>query len=282
MADHFYTPDAVPAHGLDIREVRRLGYYPSVTTILRILNKASINEYLIRQSILAALTLPRTDGESDDSFIERVIQDGKEAGEKAAVLGTGVHALLGKWFAEGVFDTTLVPPAVHPTLDPLHAFLKAGTLYGEPEVPFACHSHQYGGQIDLIGTYNGMPAIVDFKTQSPKAMLKSGLPSFTSYPEWAFQLAAYRAAVAEVYPEYRQCQCVSIIVSVNPAIPGIKAKVWSEVSETQMNMTYAKSIFNSATIIYRNINRLFQLQRPKTTTLGRPMNALYKDERLAG
>jgi len=75
-----------------LRHARQLQLAPGVTTILRMADKPALNVYFVKQAIMAALTLPRKDGEDDDSYVARVIKDSKEAGRKAAEAGTKIHA----------------------------------------------------------------------------------------------------------------------------------------------------------------------------------------------
>lgn len=99
---HWYTQDhqmvelVQGSKGLMIEptlvHARKLQLAPGVTTILRVADKPALNTYFIKQAVLAALTLPRLNGESDDDFVARVIRDSKEAGRKAAEGGTKIHA----------------------------------------------------------------------------------------------------------------------------------------------------------------------------------------------
>src|SRR4249919_1542933 len=59
----------------DLRDGRKLGLVPSVTTVLSVLAKDALTTWKVKQGILAALTLTRRPGESDDDFLARVLFD---------------------------------------------------------------------------------------------------------------------------------------------------------------------------------------------------------------
>lgn len=72
-------------------DARKIGAFPSVTNVLGILHKDFLEAYKINQAILAALTLPRIQGESEDDFARRVVADSKEHAASAARLGSRLH-----------------------------------------------------------------------------------------------------------------------------------------------------------------------------------------------
>ena len=74
-----------------LRDARKVGAVPSVTNVLSIFHKEFLVAYKINQAILAALTLPRIDGESEDDFAKRVFTDSKEHAASAARLGSRLH-----------------------------------------------------------------------------------------------------------------------------------------------------------------------------------------------
>ena len=70
--------DGVPLHTVlsakgeprptTLRDARKLGLLPSVTNILSILSKPELTSWLQEQAVMAALTLPRIAGETEDAF----------------------------------------------------------------------------------------------------------------------------------------------------------------------------------------------------------------------
>ena len=75
---HWYQRDGVPLHTVlsakgeprptTLRDARKLGLLPSVTNILGVIAKPGLTSWLQEQAVLAALTLPRIEGESEDAF----------------------------------------------------------------------------------------------------------------------------------------------------------------------------------------------------------------------
>lgn len=77
-----------------LRDARQLGLVPSVTTILQEANKPALINWMIDQALMAALTLPRNEGESLDDFIGRAKEDSKQQAINAAARGTEIHNAL--------------------------------------------------------------------------------------------------------------------------------------------------------------------------------------------
>jgi hypothetical protein len=65
--------------------------YPSVTSILSILDKPQLTNWKIEQSIMASLTLPKEENETLEDYARRVVKDSKESTTKAAEHGTKMH-----------------------------------------------------------------------------------------------------------------------------------------------------------------------------------------------
>jgi hypothetical protein len=184
---HWYTKDGSPAYTTvgktgerptTLRDARKLGLLPSVTTINGQLSKAGLNSWLQQQVLLAALTLPRLDGEGEQEWLARVMQDSKATGREAAERGTAIHAII-----EGYFEQVYMPekPAYLSNID------KAlSDAFGEQlwlsEKSFA-HNLGFGGKCDLMSK-DGF--VVDFKTK------ETDLDKIDVYFEHEMQLAAYR------------------------------------------------------------------------------------------
>jgi hypothetical protein len=190
---HWYTKDGTPAYttigktgerATTLRDARKLGLLPSVTTINGMLSKAGLDTWKQQQVLLAALTLPRQPDEPEADWLARVMQDSKATGREAAERGTAIHAVI-----EAYFDQVYMPekPAY---LDGIDKALK--DAFGEQlwlsEKSFG-HPLGYGGKCDLManpvnGKGNGF--IVDFKTKD------TNLDKVDVYFEHEMQLAAYR------------------------------------------------------------------------------------------
>lgn len=254
---HFYTPSGEPAHEGGLKTARQNGYFPSVTTITHIVANEGIVRYRIRQMMEAALTLPRLPNESDDAFIARLTADSIEHSEQAKELGTLIHDVFSTYFITGEWKGHHIPPLQRPSVMMALQYIQERQFRGLSEVSFAFNG--YGGQIDFFGVdIDGEKYILDIKTQEAKQKNKNGTPQFSPHKEWALQLAAYRLAVANHpdYKDYAGAQCVNLIISTNPDIPGYKARPWPEYHTTNFNLTRALAQFDIQKQLYYVMNNL--------------------------
>jgi len=142
------------------------------------LSKAGLDTWKQQQVLLAALTLPRMEGEPEQEWLSRVMQDSKATGREAAERGTAIHAVI-----EAYFDQVYMPEKP-PYLDAIDVALKNafGNQLWLPEKSFG-HPLGFGGKCDLMAK-SGF--IVDFKTKD------TDLDKVDVYFEHEMQLAAYR------------------------------------------------------------------------------------------
>jgi hypothetical protein len=202
-SQHWYTKDGTPAYttigktgerATTLRDARKLGLLPSVTTINGMLSKAGLDTWKQQQVLLAALTLPRLPDEPEADWLARVMQDSKATGREAAERGTAIHAVI-----EGYFEQMYMPekPAY---LDNIDVALK--DAFGEQpwlaERSFG-HPLGYGGKCDLMAK-SGF--IVDFKTKD------TSLDKVDVYFEHEMQLAAYREGLG-----MPQARCAIVFVN---------------------------------------------------------------------
>ena len=194
---HWYDADGNPAYEVQakdgsmrpttLRDARKLNLRPSVTTILGILAKPGLDAWKQNQTIDAALTLPRLEGESLDDFKVRVIQDSKEQGRKASQLGTDIHSSLDKAYQGLPYDPEhdVYVKAVQEAV-----FLKYGDQKWIAEKSFS-HPLGFGGKIDLASEN----IVIDFKTTGFTDPKKVG-----GYDEHQMQLAGYATGLCIQHP----------------------------------------------------------------------------------
>lgn len=166
---HWYTREGAPRYTIigangnerdtTLRDARPNGWVPSVTTVLQCIAKPQLEDWKVKQGILAALTTDRLDGEDDDTYIRRILSDSREQAKKAAEEGTRVHDTLECSFKAG----WTVPEVYRPHVTAVHAELRK--LF--PDVTDWVSEHSfghrlgYGGKIDLHSPSTGV--VVDFK-----------------------------------------------------------------------------------------------------------------------
>jgi hypothetical protein len=106
---HWYAADGSPAYRIigkngkerntNVKDARERGFVPSVTTVLNIIAKPGLTNWLQQQVLLAALTLPRIDGETEENWLERVMTDSKSTGRDAMDRGTQMHGVLERFYS---------------------------------------------------------------------------------------------------------------------------------------------------------------------------------------
>jgi hypothetical protein len=220
-SNHWYTRDGVPRYTVigkngkerntTLRDARTENLVPSVTTVLNVMAKPALIQWLQKQVLLAALTLPRIQDEPEDDYIDRIMVDSKEQGRAAADAGTDIHASI-QGFYEGEV-VTRHEPHVKGTVYALDA------VYGQQpwiaERAFG-HSHGFGGKCDLHSVV-GDGIVADVKTKEFAHNDK-----IDAYDDHLMQLAAYRVGLG--IPKAR---CANVFVS--RSVPGlVHVKEWSE------------------------------------------------------
>lgn len=178
---------------VNVRDALKLNLVPSVTTITALAAKPGLDIWKQRQVLLAALTLPRIDGEDVDAFAVRVAADSREQAKKAAERGTAIHAAIEQAVRGEPFSEECRPwvEAVQAALPPMCVW--------SPERSFA-HVLGFGGKVDLFCRECGH--VVDFKSKD------GDLSDVAVYDENTMQLAAYRVGVG--FPE---ASCANVFIS---------------------------------------------------------------------
>lgn len=191
---HWYTRAGEPMHTViakgsgqpratTIADARKLDLVPSVTTILKVLNKPDLNNWIREQDCLAVLTSPHRENEELDAFVHRILHEDKTQDEErdaAAKFGLDFHGAIADSLEYKSVDPKWIP-WILPVLD----HLKVGaTRHCEYRVV----GNGYAGCVDLIVGDKEVD-IYDFKTT------KGRLPDKGSYVEHKLQLSAYAEAL---------------------------------------------------------------------------------------
>lgn len=201
-----------------LRDARKMNLVPSVTTVMKIAAKPGLEAWKQEQMLLAALTLPRTAGESEKDLIARIVADSKETARRAADRGTRVHESIEAWF-EGV------RPVEHDEIAKAFEESIFNHFKTHPFQPWLTETSfaselGFGGKVDLwCKPDEAAPTgiVLDAKTKEfgPD-------DDVTAYDEHLMQLAAYRHGLG-VY----HARCANVFASVTH--PGlIKIVEWSE------------------------------------------------------
>jgi len=188
-AGHWYNKDGQAVHtqtkkdggerNTTLADARKLGLYPSVTTILKLIAKPELEIWKQEQAILSALTLPRIDGESEADFAKRVVKDSGETAKQAADFGTTIHNVIDNYYSEGSYSEEYKD-----MIASLNDIFEVHSL-----TPFRMEEVIVGagfaGKFDMMAKDSqGKVWVIDFKTQDYKTK-----PNV--YDEWLWQLGAY-------------------------------------------------------------------------------------------
>ena len=181
-AGHWYKKDGSPAYTIigktgerptTLRDARKLGLLPSVTSIIQLAARPGLQAWMNDQLIMACLTMPRIEGESEADYITRLKADSKAQAQKAADRGTLIHARVQDGFEKGSDDPFYL--SAFETL-----LRECGGGKWKTEESFA--TDRYGGKIDLLAD----EFVIDIKTTD------KDLKTIKTWDEHAMQLSAYR------------------------------------------------------------------------------------------
>ena len=209
---HWYTKDGKPMYEVEakngtmrpttLRDARKLNLLPSVTTILKVLHKPALVDWLIEQAVLAALTTPRQDGEELDAFVHRVLHEERvqdQESQKARERGTEIHQGI-----EDVLTGKPISAELEPWVLPVTNYLLSRGHVVETEKVLV--GYGFAGKTDLIHAIGTTTWIWDFKTTKK-------LPS-KAYGEHRLQLSAYaHAYLGEVVGEVNRIHTGNIYIS---------------------------------------------------------------------
>ena len=236
---HWYDASGKPAYttigkngkerNTTVKDAREHGFLPSVTTIIGCAAKPGLDVWKQQQAILAALTLPRVDGETEEDWLSRVVSDSKQTAKQAAERGTLVHGVI-EAFYDGVYMPE-IPVYVREVEKIIIEHF--GEQLWVPEKSFA--NNGYGGKCDLISSAG---FVIDFKTT------EKDLDKLDYYFEHQMQLAAYRSGFG--MPSAR-CAIVYVNATQN------KAKI-VEIPDADLRIGW--DCFSHLLSFYRAKNRL--------------------------
>jgi hypothetical protein len=212
---HWYTQDGAPAYTMTgangkvrnttLRDAKKFGLLPSVTTIIRCGAQPGLERWKQEQVLLSALTMPRIEGEDEQSYMARILEDSKMQGKAAAEEGERIHAAIERYY-KGVDPVNEYSKHVYGVVDAIGEGFNA-------ERSFASR-HGFGGKVDLSSD----EWIWDVKTKE-----FSDPATVRGFDDHLMQVAAYRVGLQVP----GTCKCGNIFVS--RTVPGLVAKVeWSQ------------------------------------------------------
>lgn len=200
---HWYSTDGEPRYemigkttgkprAVTIRDAREGNLVPSVTTILKVLHKEGLVNWMIEQAVLACLTTPKKDGEALDAFIERVLHVERVQDQESTIAkdkGTEIHNAMEDYFT-GAGDQ--IPEDLKPWIMPAIQKLEVyGSLVASEKILVG---DGYAGKTDLILEAPDCFWLWDYKTSKNLPDPAKG----GAWMEHRLQLAGYAKAYEDL------------------------------------------------------------------------------------
>ena len=196
MCAHWYDKEGNTAYEIKgangnmrpttLRDARKYGYTPSVTTILGIVDKPALTKWKMDQIIKAVLENPYHSFNDVEQWKRQIFSASQKEGKDAADRGGQIHDALEHYYlGEGLHPD--FEDYCRPVIDLIRT--KFGEVQWIPEKSFS-HKLGFGGKCDLHMLPNGQwpkGVILDFKTKSAEDFTR-----VKAYPEQCQQLVAYR------------------------------------------------------------------------------------------
>jgi hypothetical protein len=209
---HYYLKTGENCHGT-LREARKVGAFPSVTTILgATLARPGLENWKVAKGIESSLTLPRRENELDADFVKRVVHDMGIETSAAAEKGTAVHAL-----AEQVMAKQPRPQLSSEMLPFWFALEKwrdekITKVYNQ-EFVVVNEQDGYAGRCDMTAEHKDYgTVIVDFKTRGrSKPVGKKTVGIIPTREGDILQLGAYRHGTF-ADEEASDVVCLSVLI----------------------------------------------------------------------
>lgn len=168
-----------------ITDAKKMDLVPSVTAILKILDKPALTNWKVEQAIKAAIHHPFKEG-SEDEYIKFIKDKSMEEATQARDTGSEIHGAIEEWF-RGNMDHKLVIQYL-PWCQKVDGILIdefGDCMEWKAERSFSSDLG-YGGKCDLHGyDADGNLIVLDFKTKD----FSKGKPK--AYDEQGMQLIAY-------------------------------------------------------------------------------------------
>lgn len=204
-----------------LRDARKLGLYPGVTSIIKSAAAPGLERWKQDQVLMAALTLPRIDGESNDALCARILADSQEQARKARERGTEIHAAI-----QGHYEGKPPDEALWPHVKGVAECIRqnCGEQQWIAERPCA-HGLGFGTKADL----HSIAYVLDFKGSD---FTEEDAPKLKTWDEHAMQLAATREALTDIDDLRRQPievprgERACAIVYVSRIVPGLCRLIW--------------------------------------------------------
>ena len=254
---HWYYPDGRSLHTVPKNDgtgernttkadARKLGLFPSVTAITKIVANQSLDRWKQNQMLEACVNNPIVGGENQEEYGDKMRQFAQKKMVDARAFGSLYHNAIDELNKTGFLDNKYdeikpyVKYYIQWTRDHSVSFV---------DTEFVCVNNKlgYAGQVDGLAIVDGKLTLLDYKTQDVKEDAKGNLkPNY--YDSWVWQLAAYKNADWENKPPRIQQVMSVVLCSQSPCYPIMK--VW-----TTQELSNAWKIFKASCAIWQLTNK---------------------------
>lgn len=193
---HWYTREGKAMHTMPrangdgernttLRDAKKLGLFPSVTTLLGLFAKPGLDRWKYDQLLRIAFENPKKAGETIEQYTDRCLLLHEQPVEEAASFGTEVHDAI-----EAYYKGSHIPDHLLGYIQPALDWKQSNQLtFIEFEKMLVNTNHGFAGTVDIVGKgSDGQMFIVDWKTRKTKKGVK-----VSAYDFQIHQIAAYAA-----------------------------------------------------------------------------------------
>lgn len=266
-SNHFYDHFGNPRFDANLRDAKKRGYYPSITTIMKIINKPGLETWKQEQIIDAVIDHPFGQHEGcQSSYKDYIAKCANEKSSDAIEFGKFFHKAIESHVNGEIqsFEDDEDDYKVRKTID-VFSWIDDNFFSGVAEKALVSNSYKFGGTIDFFGKdFDNNVAVIDWKTQDIKLneyKKSTGIqPEFETehgtflrpkpnyYNEMLLQLCACKVMLEE--NDKNVHKLMSVIINSDPFIDSIHVKEYS-----QDDVDWGTKVFLNLVDFYRLYNK---------------------------
>jgi hypothetical protein len=187
-------------------------WYPSVTSVLNILDKPALLNWKVDKHLEQAFNVP-TDFYSFEDWSRKIKAATREEMDKAPKAGTNIHQVLEDYLFTGSYPEDEISANI--VLNVEKELNSRNLRVVSKEEYFINDSHGYAGCADLVCVdCRGKLWIIDYKSKQLAEKFKVGKMAF---PDHTRQLGAYGEALSSEYTEAGEFEAANIFICLENA-----------------------------------------------------------------
>jgi len=183
-----------PTRPTTVKDAQKLGLFPSVSAYTRVLANPALDRHKQLEVVKACYNCVPGAGETLEEYGKHILEKSQEDAMGAADLGTQIHAAIEAHLTNPEYDLTspittqdgTIVPAKEFVLPAINRMKELGIEVLSSEKVLVNAPEGYAGTTDIVGTKNGFPVILDYKSKRTKPGVK-----VEPYDVHPIQIAAY-------------------------------------------------------------------------------------------